>query len=454
MNYLFELWALLYSLVVQGFGLVLAGAAAVAFLYMALREHYSLRKTILLVGGFIAAMLLFWFPVGVSKDLQYPFGIKTYGPADGPTLPIKNIFSFFSNLDNFERVSDIARDPNDTPPPLGRSESAEVSIDVTAKEVIAEVAPGIVVNYWTFDGTVPGPMWRVREGDTITLTLHNDQSSLHMHSIDLHAVTGPGGGAVVTDVKPGEQKTLRFKALNPGLYVYHCAHPNVANHMAHGMYGLILVEPKGGLPKVDKELYVVQGELYTAGPRGTKGLQVIDASKMLAGVPEYIFFNGRVGAVSKERVEVKQGESVRMYVGNGGVNLISSFHLIGEIFDTVYPEGSVGGALFKNVQTTIVPAGGAAMVDGHLLRGHTGKAGHLGRSRRRCRPARRTARRHDPALPGRIGRGRAHRRLCQGQQARLAGQADARGVQLCRCRTPGPCRRGIYDQARSASWRG
>ena len=219
------------------------------------------------------------------------------------------------------------------------------------------------MNYWTFDGTVPGPFLRIREGDAVELTLTNDASSLHMHSIDLHAVTGPGGGAVATDVQPGESKKMKFKALNPGLYIYHCAHPNVANHMAHGMYGLILVEPKEGLPPVDRELYVVQGEFYTAGTRGTKGLQVIDAGKMLDGIPEYIVFNGRTGAISKDKIVVNQDEKVRIYVGNGGVNLISSFHVIGEIFDIVYPEGAIGSEPHKNVQSTIVPAGGATIVE-------------------------------------------------------------------------------------------
>ncbi|RJR12560.1 nitrite reductase, copper-containing [Candidatus Parcubacteria bacterium] len=308
-------------------------------------------------------MLFFWFPVGVPQNLAYPLGIKTYGPAEGPTLPIENVLTFFRNLDSFERVSDIARSPLDVPEATGRSEAAEVEIKLTAKEVLADIAPGVTLNYWTFDGTVPGPFLRVREGDTVSLTLTNDPTSLHMHSIDLHAVTGPGGGATVTDVEPGESKTLHFKALNPGLYVYHCAHPNVANHMAHGMYGLILVEPEEGLPLVDKELYVMQGEFYTASPRGTEGLQVMDARKLLDGNPEYIVFNGRTGSISKENITVKQGEKVRMYVGNGGVNLISSFHLIGEIFDTVYPEAQMGGSNFENVQTTIVPAGGAAVAE-------------------------------------------------------------------------------------------
>lgn len=362
MNFISDLWSLAYYFIVQGFGLVLAGAAAVIFLYLVLRKHHSLQNTLLLSAFFVGVMLFFWFPVGVPRNLAYPFGITTYGPADGPMLPIKNVFTFFANLGDFERVKDIARDPRDVPPPITRTAPSEVEITITTKEVLSEIAPGVVVNYWTFDGTVPGPFLRVREGDTVHLTLKNDPSSLHMHSIDLHAVTGPGGGATVTDIKPGESKTMKFKALNPGLYVYHCAHPNVANHMAHGMYGLILVEPKEGLPKVDKELYVMQGEFYTAS-RGKKGLQVIDSGTMLDGNPSFVVFNGRVGAISKDRLSVNQDEKVRMYVGNGGVNLISSFHVIGEIFDTVYPEAQMGGANFHNVQTTIVPAGGAAIVE-------------------------------------------------------------------------------------------
>lgn len=358
-----QMWSLVHYLIVQGFGLVLAGLAALAFLYLVLRKHHSLRDTILMGAFFAGVMLFFWFPVGVNRDLQYPFGMHTYGPAEGPGLPLKNIFSFFSNLQHFERVKDIARDPLDVPAPIERTSTTTVEIALVAKEVLSEVAPGVLVNYWTFEGTVPGPFLRIREGDQVTLKLKNDPSSLHRHSIDLHAVTGPGGGATVTDVAPGEEKTLSFKALNPGLYVYHCAHPNVANHMAHGMYGLILVEPKVALPAVDRELYVMQGELYTAGGRGIKGLQVIDAGRMLAGNPEYIVFNGRVGAVSKDRLVLHQGEKVRVYVGNGGVNLISSFHLIGEIFDTVYPEAQMGGSLFQNVQTTLVPSGGAAIVE-------------------------------------------------------------------------------------------
>ncbi len=236
-------------------------------------------------------------------------------------------------------------------------------MELTTKEVIADIAPGVTLNYWTFNGTVPGPFLRAREGDTIELTLKNDKTSLHTHNIDLHAVNGPGGGAVATNVEPGESKTFRFKALNPGLYVYHCAHPNVPSHMTHGLYGLILIEPKEGLPPVDKEFYVMQGEFYTSGSLGRKGLQLFDAQAMLDGKPQYVVFNGKTGALTGDTMNVKVGDTVRLYIGNGGVNLISNFHVIGEIFDKVYREGDIVSPPARSVQTTLIPAGGATVVE-------------------------------------------------------------------------------------------
>ena len=280
-----------------------------------------------------------------------------------PTLPLVNIFNFFKSESRFERIADIGRDPNDVPPPITRTSSTEVKIEVLVKEVISEVFPGVYFNYWTFDGTVPGPMYRVREGDTVILTITNHESSLHAHNIDLHAVTGQGGGASLTNVEPGETKTIKWKALNKGLFIYHCAMANVSTHNSHGQYGLILVEPKEGLPKVDKEFYIVQGELYTIGQTGKKGLTVFDSNALIAGHANYITFNGKVE--SSPRMSANVGDRIRIYVGNGGVNLISSFHVIGEIFDTVYPEGSLGegGAVHKNVQTTAVLPGGSSIVE-------------------------------------------------------------------------------------------
>lgn len=356
-------WILsLFSYVfVQTLGLIIAYAAAALFIYLVLSKFHSRAIALVLVAFFLGVSIFIYAPRGLPHGLSYPFSLTTFGPAIGPTLPFSSVLAFFKNINRFERVDDIARDPNDVPPPITRTTPTEVHIELTTKEVIAEMAPGVYVNYWTFDGTVPGPFLRVREGDTVELTLHNDPSSLHHHSIDLHAVTGPGGGAAATMVAPGKSKTVRFKALQAGLYVYHCAEPNVANHMAHGMYGLILVEPKEGLPAVDKEYYVMQGEFYTSGSLGKKGLQIIDTQRMLDGEAQYVVFNGRTKALT-ENLNAEVGERVRMYFGNGGVNLISSFHVIGEIFDTVYPEAALRDPI-RDVQTTLVPAGGATAVE-------------------------------------------------------------------------------------------
>jgi nitrite reductase (NO-forming) len=357
-----ELLSYLWQYLVGGFGLVIAYGFAAIFIFLVLRQFHSWKITTALVAIFIGASIAFYVPNGIPHAFEYPLGLRTFGPSEGPVLPLSNVFSFLKNFNSFERVANIARDPNDVPNTPTQSVDGIVEINLVSKEVVGEMADGVTFNYWTFDGTVPGPFLRVREGDTIRLTLTNDPSSLHHHSIDLHAVTGPGGGAAATIVAPGESKTITFKAMNPGIYIYHCAHPNVANHMAHGMYGLILVEPEGGLASVDKEFYVVQSEFYSAGSLGRKGLQLFDAQSMLDGKPQYVVFNGKTGALV-DNMTADVGDTVRVYIGNGGVNLISSFHVIGEIFDRVYREGDLVTPPAQSVQTTLIPAGGAAMVE-------------------------------------------------------------------------------------------
>ncbi len=249
------------------------------------------------------------------------------------------------------------------PPPITRRHATKVLVDVEVKEVVRRLADGVDYLFWTFGGEVPGLFIRVREGDLVEFTLANHPSSKMPHNIDLHAVTGPGGGAASSFTAPGHSSRFSFKALNPGLYVYHCATAPVPMHIGNGMYGLILVEPKEGLPKVDREYYVMQGDIYTTGRYGTPGLQTFDQEKAIDERPTYVVFNGSVGAlVGDKAITANVGETVRLYVGNGGPNLLSSFHVIGEIFDRVYPEGGTVASQ-QNVQTTLVPAGGSAIVD-------------------------------------------------------------------------------------------
>jgi nitrite reductase (NO-forming) len=263
-----------------------------------------------------------------------------------------------------EVTTSVVRGADDLPGPVDRSASEHVRVDLETVEVEARLSDGSSFVYWTFNGKVPGPFIRVRVGDTVEVHLKNAADSLMNHSVDFHAVTGPGGGAVATQTKPGEETTFTFKALNPGLYVYHCATPMVAHHIANGMYGLILVEPEEGLAVVDREFYVMQGEVYTTEDLGAQGLQTFSVEKLLDEQPEYFVLNGAVGALTAESpLKANVGETVRIFFGVGGPNFTSSFHVIGEIFDRVYDQGSLTSAPLTNVQTTLVPPGGAAMVE-------------------------------------------------------------------------------------------
>ncbi|MCG2583826.1 copper-containing nitrite reductase [Massilia sp. TS11] len=256
----------------------------------------------------------------------------------------------------------ILTSPPMVPPPTNRNYAAKVIVELEVIEKEMQISEGVSYTFWTFGGSVPGSFIRVRQGDTVEFHLKNHPSSKMPHNIDLHGVTGPGGGAASSFTAPGHESQFTFKALNEGIYVYHCATAPVGMHVANGMYGLILVEPPEGLPKVDHEYYVMQGDFYTSGKYREKGLQGFDMEKAIDEKPTYVLFNGAEGALTGDKaLTAKTNETVRLFVGNGGPNLVSSFHVIGAIFDKVRFEG--GSQVQQNVQTTLIPAGGAAIVE-------------------------------------------------------------------------------------------
>lgn len=262
---------------------------------------------------------------------------------------------------NREMTAELTAPPN-VPTPVGRRKAKKLIVEMEILEEEGELTDGVRYVYWTFGGTVPGSFIRTRVGDEVEFRLQNHPNNKLPHNIDLHAVTGPGGGAESSFVAPGHEKVFSFKTLNPGLYVYHCATAPVGMHIANGMYGLILVEPEGGLPLVDKEYYIMQGDFYTKGKNGERGLQPFDMQKAVDEHADYVVFNGSVNALTGDNaITANVGETIRLFVGNGGPNLVSSFHVIGEIFDKVHVEG--GDMVNENVQTTIIPAGGAAIVE-------------------------------------------------------------------------------------------
>ena len=258
----------------------------------------------------------------------------------------------------------VLTSPPLVPPPVNRFFPAKVIVELEVIEKEMPISEGVTYTFWTFGGTVPGSFIRVRQGDTVEFHLKNNPNNKMPHNIDLHGVTGPGGGAASSFTAPGHESQFTFKALNQGLYVYHCATAPVGMHVGNGMYGLILIEPPEGLAPVDHEYYVMQGDFYTTGKYREKGHQPFDMEKAIDEKPTYVVFNGGEGSLTGDKaLAAKTNETVRIFVGNGGPNLVSSFHVIGEIFDTVRPEG--GTVEQHNVQTTLVPAGGAAMVEFH-----------------------------------------------------------------------------------------
>ncbi|MDN3688729.1 copper-containing nitrite reductase [Cyclobacterium jeungdonense] len=278
---------------------------------------------------------------------------KTYRPESVTTN---------SQMKLFGEEEAILTAPPLVPPPVGNRPAKKLYMEMEIIEKEAEMADGVTYMYWTFGGSVPGSFIRTRVGDLVEFKIKNHPDNKLPHNIDLHAVTGQGGGAEASFVAPGQEKTFSFKVINPGLYVYHCATAPVGMHVANGMYGLILVEPAGGLPPVDKEFYVMQGDFYTEGKYGQTGLQPFSMQKAIDENPDYVVFNGSVNGLSGDNaITAKVGESIRIFFGNGGPNLASSFHVIGEIFDKVYVEG--GSQTNTNVQTTLVPAGGSAILE-------------------------------------------------------------------------------------------
>ena len=273
-------------------------------------------------------------------------------PAGSASTPV------FKTVD----VANVVRDPADVPRPLGGRSPTTVTVTLTVREVVSELSDSVTYGFWTFDGTVPGQMLRVMEGDRVQLTLVNPKESKFPHNIDLHAVNGPGGGAAVTAVLPGETKTFTFKALNPGAYIYHCAYSPPYYHISQGMYGVIVVEPRGGLSRVDREFYVVQGEWYTAGANGAKGHQEFSLDKAMAEQPEYFTFNGHTAALTKVHpLKADVGERVRIFFGDGGPNIGANFHVIGEVFDRAY-SGSPA-TYTANEETWYTPPGSASIFE-------------------------------------------------------------------------------------------
>ncbi|AZH25982.1 copper-containing nitrite reductase [Haloplanus aerogenes] len=259
-----------------------------------------------------------------------------------------------------KEVDRVASDPTDVPDPIDRDQPKTHDITLQAQEVIAPIEEGNTFHFMTFDGQVPGPMIRVRQGDTVNLTFENLKSSNLPHNVDFHAVYGTGGGSEATDANPGETNTVKFQARYPGAFIYHCAVPNLDYHISSGMFGMIVVEPEDGFPEVDREFYLGQHEIYTQQHHGAEGRLNFDIEGMMNEEPTYVLFNGEKYPYIPDKygsLEAETGETVRVFLVVGGPNYSSNFHPIGNIWKRAYRDGAVVDSPERYVQTMKVPPG-------------------------------------------------------------------------------------------------
>ena len=263
----------------------------------------------------------------------------------------------------------------DVPPPISRTDSRviEVALEVLEGPCALDSANGVTTQMWGYriaaDSAVtcgsPGPTIRGRVGDIMRVTMTNLTGNEHPHNIDFHAVTGQGGGAAALTAAPGESVTIEARLLYPGAFMYHCAFGDVPEHIVHGMYGMVIVDPETPMPPVDHEWSISQSEWYVGEP-DEAGTATYDPAALRLEHPRYVTFNGSVGALDGDQVlRMNVGERARIYFVNQGLNLTSNFHPIGSHWDVVYPEAATHPANvpIRGSQSTLVVAGGGTVVE-------------------------------------------------------------------------------------------
>jgi nitrite reductase (NO-forming) len=250
--------------------------------------------------------------------------------------------------------------------PVSKARVKEFRIPMTHRTI--EIAPGVKYDGWTFGNTVPGPVIRVRQGDLVKVTLVNE--SPMPHSIDFHSARIPMNVAF-RSIGPGEELTFEFEARDAGAFMVHCGTPPVLMHIMQGMYLPIIVDPKAGWgTEADREFVLVQSEFYAQD--GTDGVKVPDYAAAQSKQASYVVFNGKADQYQAAPLEVAEGDRVRFFVVNAGPSLRSDFHIVGAVFDRVYPDGNPNNVL-NSVQTYTVPAGGGAVFEAKFNRGESGE---------------------------------------------------------------------------------
>jgi nitrite reductase (NO-forming) len=317
----------------------------------------------LLVGvlGFVAVLM--WADARQSRDdsstaaAAPPAAAHNHAAAESNTaLPLN---SFAGIVPANAQALAEAHKPYDAklpPVPPGNL----VKVNMTLKDMTVQIAPGVRYNTWAFDGHgAPGPVVHVRQGQTVQMTLTNGGSI--PHSIDFHAAR-IAPNLAFRDAKPGESFTFRFKASDPGVFMYHCGTKPVLAHIANGMYGAIVVSPAKPLPKADHEYVLVGSEWYLSNDGNTQPAS-LDMAKARAMAPDWVTFNGYANQYVTHPLTSRPGETVRFYVVAAGPTNNVNFHVVGTIFDRAWVNSDLVSPPQHGVQTVVVPAGGGGVFD-------------------------------------------------------------------------------------------
>jgi nitrite reductase (NO-forming) len=293
-----------------------------------------MARVLTLVAAWLSVMLLSLIWIQVSPPRPLAGDATTAAASDSSDMNMPG-------MDHGTTTQALTKDPN-APPYTSRDPVAPKAlagtvhdIRLTIEEKEMTVAPGIVQRVWAFGGTVPGPVIRVKVGDTVRIHLINPKTNIMPHSIDFHASLVAWNDEM-TDINPGQEKLYVFKAEYAGVFMYHCGTAGALGHMINGMYGMIIIEPRGGLPKVDQEFFVVQSEWYLGEQR-----QLAEPNKAAGAVPvpDYVVFNGIPNQYKEHPIKVATGKLIRVFVLDAGPTEDSSFHVVGTIFDQVIKEG-------------------------------------------------------------------------------------------------------------------
>lgn len=308
-------------------------------------------RTALTQVGITLAVVLVMLPLASALGW---FGLRTAAPSSASTGSASGQTAVTSNSPSPNAPAHQLYDAQ-VPPAL---QGGAVDVKLVAKEALVSIAPGIAYQAWTFNGTVPGPVIHVRQGQTVNFTLTNATNM--SHSIDFHAAQTPWN-INYQPVAPGQSFSFSWKADYPGVFMYHCGTPPVMVHMANGMYGAVIVDPANGWAAPAQEYVLVQSEFYVQ--RTANGTYTLDTARMMnSDMPNYVVFNGYANQYTQSPLTVQAGQRVRLFIVNVGPSHFSAFHVIGAIFSDTYADGNPANHMQGN-QTITIPPGGGSVVE-------------------------------------------------------------------------------------------